>query len=64
MGDLPPGDALAMRARRLSDLMLDSAGFAGKKLTSDWTTYNILYWTRLLKRQREQPVRILEIGFL
>jgi hypothetical protein len=61
MGDqgdrLPPDNASAVRAQRLGDLMRQAGYFAAKQLTSDWTTYN-----RLLKRHREQPVRILEVG--
>ena len=36
--------------------------FAGKELTTNWTSRNYHLWADVLAPQREQPLRILEIG--
>jgi Methyltransferase domain len=36
--------------------------FAGKQLTTDWTSGNFSTWRRVLRPWRDRPLRILEIG--
>jgi hypothetical protein len=48
--------------------MIDRARFRswfdGKELTSDWASANFTMWRRVLTPLRDEPLRILEIGFL
>src|SRR5262249_26044944 len=39
-----------------------SAWFAGKSLTTDWTSPHIPVWAKLLAPHREQTLNVLEIG--
>lgn len=51
-----------LRAERVRRVLRDAGYFAGKELTSDWTTYNLVEWAQLLSPYRGQEIRILEIG--
>jgi predicted O-methyltransferase YrrM len=42
--------------------MRQAGFFSGKKLTSDWTTHNIVPWAQFLAPYRDQSIKILEIG--
>jgi hypothetical protein len=56
------GEASATRAQRVRHALRNAGYFAGKELTSDWTTYNFVEWAQVLSPYREREVRVLEIG--
>jgi predicted O-methyltransferase YrrM len=50
------------RVEKMIDRWRYRSWFAGKELTTDWTSGHFSTWRRMLSPLRDQPLRILEIG--
>lgn len=46
----------------MPELQNFEAYFAGKTLTTDWTSRNYRLWADILSARRDEPLRVLEIG--